>query len=178
MALPWLQIIDAVLGVANFARGRAPKVDAAQGRSDHDRGSLGLERERLALEQERAERARRIELLGQAGDREIGRLRFIAGVAVVVWIGTVLLLALFPGRTLGGSIGVRVTIGAGWLLLLGALACALAGQSRISTALARIDGAAPALVSGAELSSGAAGLIAPWLIVSGVALVGLAVLAA
>ena len=111
MPVPWLQLIDAALGVANFARGRkAPRAAADGQRSqlepaagapgglearlagvvvaalkeafDRDTRRLELEREQLEAERERAERALRLELQRQAGDREIGRLRLLAGVAV------------------------------------------------------------------------------------------------
>src|SRR5437868_3977182 len=105
MPVPWLQLIDAALGVANFARGRkAPPQDAlaqqlqpgsqvpgglearlagvvvAALREAFERDSrrLELEREQLAAERLRAERALQLELQRQAADREIGRLRLLA----------------------------------------------------------------------------------------------------
>src|SRR5260221_14760382 len=99
MPLPWLQLIDAALGLANFARGRrapaanqdqrlevgggaggldarlpAVVVAALKEVFDRDSRRLQLEREQLEMEQERAARAMQLELLRQAGDREIGRL--------------------------------------------------------------------------------------------------------
>lgn len=90
MALPWLQIIDAVLGVANFTRGRAFRADVPPDRLALSPDSRRLELERMAMERERAERALNLELLRQAGDREIGRLRVVALVAVIAWVGTLL----------------------------------------------------------------------------------------
>src|SRR5437899_7869057 len=103
MPVPWLQLIDAALGVANFARGRktaalaeAPHhqldttgrvpagiearlagvvVAALKEAFDRDTRRLELEREQAAAERARAERVLRLELHRQAGDREIGRLR-------------------------------------------------------------------------------------------------------
>ena len=114
MALPWLQLIDAALGVANFARGRKaaqeepPQQLEAAARAggglearlagvvvaalkeafDRDSRRLELEREQLEAERARADRALRLELLRQAGEREIGRLRLVAGVAAASWLGT------------------------------------------------------------------------------------------
>src|SRR6266536_498690 len=115
MPVPWLQLIDAALGVANFARGRkAPAQDplaqqlqpgsqvpgglearlagvvvaALREAFDRDSRRLELEREQIETERRRQERALRLELLRQAGDREIGRLRLVAAVAVASWIGT------------------------------------------------------------------------------------------
>ena len=65
---------------------------------DRDTRRLELEREQLEAERERAERALRLELQRQAGDREIGRLRLLAGVAVASWLGTL----FFSARLLGG----------------------------------------------------------------------------
>ena len=196
VAVPWLRIIDAVLGITDFARGRPPRlsshesahleptsgtlghletrlagvvVAALKEAFDRDSRRLELEREQQEAERLRAERALRLELLRQAGDREIGRLRLIAGVAMASWLGTL----FFSPRLVGETVGTRLTLGAGWLLLLTALAAAFAGQSRIGETLGRIN---DTNVLRDDLSSGVAGAIAPWLIVFGLALVGLAVL--
>jgi hypothetical protein len=194
MPLPWLQIIDAALGVANFARGRrAPAAPAASseqlqldagGRGsaslearlggvvvaalkeafDRDSRRLELEREQLEAERQRAERALQLELQRLAGDREIGRLRLLAGVAVASCIGTLLLVTRLAGGA-GGGIGTRVAIGGGWLLLLAAVAASFMAQSRVAAALG----------SDGETSSGLSGALTLWLIVCGLILVGLAV---
>ena len=65
---------------------------------DRDSRRLDLEREQLAAERERAERALRLELRRQAADREIGRLRLLAGIAVASWIGTLFFSARLIGR--------------------------------------------------------------------------------
>src|SRR5205814_8981838 len=103
---------------------------------DRDTRRLELERAELEAERERAERALRLELRRQAGDREIGRLRLMAGIAVGSWIGTL----FFSARLAGGPMSARVMLGAGWLLLLVALSLALAAQARAGRALARGDG--------------------------------------
>src|SRR6476646_10287602 len=105
MPLPWLQLIDAALGIANFARGRKAAAPPDEGLQQLDAGArapgglearmagvvvaalkeafdrdsrrLELEREQLAAERQRAERALKLELLRQAGDREVGRLRLL-----------------------------------------------------------------------------------------------------
>jgi len=200
MPLPWLQILDAVIGVTDLARsrkirrmadapqqqleagGRVPAnlearlagvvVAALKEAFDRDTRRLQLEREQLNAERERAERALRLELQRQAGDREIGRLRLLAGVAVASWIGTL----FFSSRLMGGGAGARVMLGGGWLLILAAFALAFTAQSNVAdalAALARDDDA-----SSRSVSSGAAGTLAPWLIVGGLALIGLAVLIA
>jgi hypothetical protein len=188
MPLPWLQIIDAALGVANFARGRrAPAAKSeelqldAGGRGsgslearlggvvvaalkeafDRDSRRLELEREQLEAERLRAERALYLELQRLAGDREIGRLRLLAGVAVASCIGTLLLVA----RLAGGGIGTRVAFAGGWLLLLAAIAASFMAQSRVAASLG----------AGGETSSGLSGALTLWLIVCGLILVGLAV---
>jgi hypothetical protein len=165
MPVPWLQLIDAALGVANFARGRkaaaataAPPDEALQQQLeagarapggglearmagvvvaalkeafDRDSRRLELEREQLAAERQRAERALKLELQRQAGDREIGRMRLLAGVAGVAWIATLVLST----RLAGAGLAPRVTLGAGWLLLLGAVAASFIAQSRVAAAM-------------------------------------------
>lgn len=201
MPVPWLQLIDAALGVANFARGRkaAPTppdeplqqleaasratggletrlasvvVAALKEAFDRDSRRLELEREQLAIERQRAERALQLELHRQACDREVGRLRLLAGVAVTTWIGTLLLSA----RLIGGGTGARVTLGFGWLFLLGAIAASFVAQARAA-------GAVQAVASGddrrlGDIQSGASRAFALWFTICGLVLVGLAALIA
>jgi hypothetical protein len=197
MALPWLQILDAAIGVTDLVRSRRVRamaddqqkqqqdlevaarvpgalearlagvmVAALKEVFDRDTKRLELEREQAAIERERAERALRLELRRQAGDREIGRLRLLAGVAVVSWLGTL----FFAARLAGGPIGARVALGLGWLLLLGAVAASFTAQSRVAAMLDSVSN------DDRSLSFGAGGTIAVWLIVAGLALVGIAVL--
>src|SRR6266513_646150 len=194
MPIPWFRIIDAVLAAADLARSRRPAtpVDPDQqlqfdpGRAgplggletrlagvmvaalkeafDRDTRRLELERATLEGERERAERALRLELRRQAGDREIGRLRLLAGIAVASWIGTL----FFSARAMGGGAGPRLAIGAAWLLLLVSFAAAFVGQSRVAESLAHTENR--------DLGSGTVGAVALWSIVGGLALVGLSVL--
>ena len=207
MAVPWLQIFDAVMGVANFARSRrasaaAPADEQTQQQQmeaasrtagglearmagvvvaalkeafDRDTRRLELEREQLAAERERAERALRLELQRQAADREIGRLRLLAIVAVAGWLVT-LLLAVWPGSRMVATMGARVALGLGWLMLSAALAASFSAQGQVANAMsgAALPGSAP---NGA-VSSGAAGAAAPWLIMVGLAMIGVAALIA
>src|SRR5262252_132256 len=198
MALPWLQIIDAAIGVTDLVRSRRMRTMADQqgpqrdlevaARTpgalearlagvmvaalkevfDRDTKRLELEREQAAIERERAERALRLELRRQAGDREIGRLRLLAGVASVCWLGTL----FFSARLMGGPIGARVALGAGWALLLGAVAASFTAQAGVATALDSVAS------DTRPLSSGVSGALAVWLIVAGLAGVGIAVLVA
>jgi hypothetical protein len=198
MPVPWLRILDAVIGMTDLARSRrigkmsqAAATDAESQQLDTVRGGPGggletrlagvvvaalkeaferdnrrldLERAQLEAERERAERALRLELRRQAGDREIGRLRLLAGVAIASWIGTL----FFAGRLLGAGVGARVALGGGWLLLLVAFAAAVTAQSQLASSLDRSESA--------PIESGIGGVLAVWLIVAGLALVGVAVL--
>jgi hypothetical protein len=203
MGLPWLQIIDAAIGITDLVRSRRIRtmaddqqqkqqqqqqdlevaarvpgalearlagvmVAALKEVFDRDTKRLELEREQVAIERERAERALRLELRRQAGDREIGRLRLLAAVAIVSWLGTL----FFAARLIGGPVGARAALGVGWALLLGAVAASFTAQSRVAAALE-----APSQDDRA-LSFGAGGTIAVWLIVVGLAAVGAAVLIA
>jgi hypothetical protein len=204
MPLPWLQIIDAVIGVTNFARSRRTGVvsedqqqqqleaaartpgglearmagvvvAALKEAFDRDTRRLELERDQLAAERERAERALQLELRRQAADREIGRLRLLAGVAVAGWLVT-LLLAIWPGSRIVATAGARVALGGGWLLLGAALAASFSAQAHVAAALD--SGAGSKSVSDDAVTSGAAGAAALWLIVCGLTLVGIAALIA
>jgi hypothetical protein len=193
MAIPWLRLLDAAIGVTDIARSRIGKppgppdtqqqidvasrglgglearlagvvVAALKEAFERDNRRLDLEREQINTERERAERALRLELRRQAGDREIGRLRLLGGVAVASWIGTL----FFSPRLIEGGIGVRLALGAGWTFLLIAFAAAFMGQSLVAAALNRsVDG---------PVDSGAAGAVAVIFVAIGLALVGLAVL--
>ena len=196
MPIPWLRILDLALGVTNVAQARrqsepeqealAPgsrtlghletrlagvMVAAVREAFDRDSRRLELEREQLEIERARADRAQRLELWRQAGEREIGRLRLVAGVAVVSWLGTL----FFSARILSGTSGAsgRVALGLGWALLLAALAAAFFAQTRVGTALDRID---QAMLRWDTIESGLAGTVAPWLIIAGLAVIGVAVL--
>src|SRR5262245_64456252 len=115
----WLSIIDTAIDVANLAltrRRRQPDasappaiassalghietrlagvvVAALKEAFDRDTRRLELERSQLEAERERAERALQLELLRQSGEREIGRLRLLAGVAGASWVATLLLIS-------------------------------------------------------------------------------------
>src|SRR5258708_19614498 len=101
MPVPWLQLIDAARGVANFARGRRARADEPQRHQleagsrapaalearltsvvlaalkeafDRDARRVELEREQAAAERERADPPLPLHLHPQPGDRAIGRL--------------------------------------------------------------------------------------------------------
>lgn len=197
MAIPWFRILDALIGVTDVARrargtpsavspeeqlARSPGgaighletrlagvvVAALKEAFDRDSRRLDLERQQLEAERQRAERLLRLETMRQAADREVERLRLVAGVAVASWIGTLFL----SGRLIGAGVAPRVALGGGWLLLLVALALSFVAQTRVGDRMSRADDYATA----AAIDSGPAGAAAPWLIVAGLALVGVAVL--
>jgi len=195
MGLPWLRILDTLIGVTDLARSRKIRsmadeqqqqqqleiggrpggalearlagvvVAALKEAFDRDTRRLEIEREQVAVERERAERALRLEIRRQAGDREIGRLRLLAGGAIASWLGTL----FFSSRLMGGPVVARVLLGGGWVLLLAAVAASFGAQSRVAAALDVSSDDRP-------ISSGAGGVLAVWLIVAGLALVGVAVL--
>jgi hypothetical protein len=201
MPMPWLRILDVVIGVTDLARSRRigrpqetaddqalaasannPRalghletrlagvvVAALKEAFDRDNRRLDLEREQAEAERVRAARLLRLELVRQAVDREIARLRLTAGVAVATWLGTL----FFSARVLGGGVAVRVVMGLGWALLLAALAASFAGQSSLTRVAARVD---PDRDD--ALPTSPAGGLAAWLIVLGLALVAVAVLIA
>jgi len=196
MAIPWLQILDTVIDLTALARRRSPRppdeprehlaagsravgqletrlagvvVAALKEAFDRDSRRLELEREQQERERERAERLLHLELARQAGEREIGRLRLLAGVSVATWIGTL----FFVSRIASASVVARVTLGIGWALLLAALALSLAAQGRIARGLAAMG---LSTATDGDLTAGAQGTVAAALIVSALAVIGLAVL--
>jgi hypothetical protein len=193
--MPWAQILDALIGLIDLVRsrrikamsqGRAPAgaldsrvsgLVSSTMRDEFERERLRILREREEAEEaarQRAELARKVDLLRQAGDREIGRLRLLTGVAVAGWLGT-LLLGTLHGHVMGAGLGPKVLLGVGWLLLLAAIAASFAAQSSVTNALESIARQeSRALRRG--VSSGIAGALTIWLIVCGLAFAGLGVL--
>jgi hypothetical protein len=192
MGVPWLRLLDVAINVASarsrkaLAPGTQPAavdqrmlggletrlagvvVAALKEAFDRDTRRLELEREQLEAERQRAERLLRLELLRQAADREIGRLRLLCGVAAVSWLGTLVLA--FAIR--GGTTGARVVVGVGFVCLLAAFATAFAAQGAIEEQLRR--SAEHPTTPDAALEPTAAALTAPWLIVVGLAFVAVA----
>ena len=134
---------------------------------DRDSRRLDLEHDQVNAERVRAERALRLELLRQAADRELARLRLTAMMAVASWIGTL----FFSAQLIAGGAGARVALGSAWVVLLAALALSFAGEAGVSDALARVD-----LDRDQAVPATMAGRVAPWCVVGGLALVGVAVL--
>jgi hypothetical protein len=122
---------------------------------DRDHARLELERAQMEEQRRRAEEAMRLELRRQAADREVGRLRLLAGTALVGWIASVL---MFVVRIEGASLLSRGIIAAGWLLLLAALGAAFRAQGRISAFIPEGD---------RPLEIGRSGEAAMWLLVAG-----------
>jgi hypothetical protein len=198
MNVPWMRIVNAVIGVNDVARvlrGRAAAtadqdqlapsarmgpiearlagvvVAALKEAFERDHQRLELEREQIEAERQRAERALRLELGRQAADREIGRLRLLAALAVAGWLGTL----FFASSLIQASLGARVALGVGWALLLGALGASFAAQSAVARSLDRLEPGSSAI---ATVSGGLAASSAPWLIVAGLGIIGFGVLLA
>jgi len=90
---------------------------------------LQLFRNRPALAPELLHEALRLELRRQTVDRELSRLRLLGGTALIGWISSVVVFAVLAGAA---PVAARVVMGAGWLLLLAALATAFTAQARVS----------------------------------------------
>lgn len=124
---------------------------------DRDHARLQLERAQIDEQRRRAEEAMRAELRRQAADREIGRLRLLAGTALVGWIASVV---MFVARLDAASLPARLVIVAAWLLLLGALGAAFTAQGRVSADIA---------ADHATVDAGPYGAAALWLLIAGLA---------
>ena len=131
---------------------------------NRDQARMDLERAQLEDQRRRAEDAMRAELRRQAADREVGRLRLLAGTALVGWIASVVMLIARLGSA---STVSRVVIAGAWLLLLGSLGAAFTAQGRVSAS------AVDATTAPHENSAGTAAL---WLLIAGLALAAISLL--
>lgn len=122
---------------------------------DRDHARLELERNQLDEQRRRAEEALRAEVRRQAADREVSRLRLLAGTALVGWIASLLLLGW---RLPLASMSSRIALGLSWLLLLGALGAAFGAMARVGSRTA--EGTVPLDHTSAPL----------WLLLAGLAL--------
>jgi hypothetical protein len=149
----------AVSGLAGQIESRLTNVLVAALKEafDRDHARLELERAHLDEQRRRAEEAMRMEMRRQAADRELGRLRLLAAIALGGWIASVAVLVARLGAI--GSIG-RGAMAIGWLLLLGALGAAFSAQGRVGAYVP--DNSAP-------VDTGVAGASAVWLLIAGLA---------
>ena len=131
---------------------------------DRDHARLELERAHMEEQRRRADDALRAELRRHAADREVGRLRMLAGTALVGWIAS---MALFVARLDAASVPSRAVTAAGWLVLLAALGVAFTAQGRVDSA------AAEEFTHTGRDSRGAAAL---WLLIAGLALTAIGLL--
>jgi hypothetical protein len=158
-----LSSTGAAQGIAGQIETRLTNVVVAALKEAFDRDHARLELERAQLEEERrrAGEALRLELRRQAADRELARLRLLAGTALIGWIASVLVLGTHAGVA---SVASRVALGAGWILLLGGLAAAFTAQGRINACVGDNSKA---------LDSGAVPL---WLLIAGLAVTAMSLL--
>jgi hypothetical protein len=203
MAVPWLRIIDAALGIHDLVRVRRARglddEEAAQSRHlakssalrgiesrlasvvvaalketfDRDSKRLELERQQLEMERARAERALRLELMRQAADREIARMRFMTGLSTATFVATLIVAARVAGPSAPAWIA-RTTVGLAIVSLLVAIAASMADQSRLARALDRVA-IDPDAIEQMELPERNA--LAAWCLLAGLALVAVAVFA-
>src|SRR5262245_42417474 len=124
---------SAVQGLAGQIEARLSNVLVAALKEafDRDHARLELERDHLDEQRRRAEEALKLELRRQAADREVGRLRLLAGTALVGWISSLVLLGW---RIPLASVPARVMLALGWLMLLGSLGAAFSAMTRVNQA--------------------------------------------
>ena len=131
---------------------------------DRDHARLELERAQIDEQRRRAEEALRLELRRQNVERELGRLRLLAGAAMVGWLASLLLLA---ARLQVASTPARVTLAAGWLCLLGALGAAFQGMGRIGRDAADLP---------SHAGVGQTAALPMWLLIAGLAFTAISLL--
>jgi hypothetical protein len=183
MPIPWVRLFNALLygidlgragtGLAHMREGGPMTGAIPRGAwfEERERRRMELERERMDVERQRVERALKLDLLRQAGDREIGRLRLMAAIAAASLIGVLVFFGQVVS-TLFAALrpGTRLTLIGGWILILIALVLSCSGQARVALSLAQVTDP-----TGTERpTAGMVGTLVPWLIALGLALVGLA----
>ena len=152
----------AAQGLANQIENRLTNVVVAALKEafDRDHARLELERQQLAEQQRRAEAALRLELRRQAADRELARLRLIAGAALLGWLASVVLLVI---RLAAATVASRSLLVAGWVLLLAGAGAAFEAQRRVGSHVSD---------SGESPSAGSrTATAALWLLIAGLAVV-------
>ena len=157
---------------------------------DRDHERLEMERAQVEAERHRAVQALRLEVVRQSGDRETGRLRLVAGVAAGCWLAAL----FFVSGLIESTISARAAFGGGWMLLLASLAGSFAAQLRIARQMERIARLELSTRTGtgevgkvslvdtwdqdAEIqpvTAGVGGAAAPWLLITGLAVIVLGV---
>src|SRR5687767_10805691 len=131
---------------------------------DRDHARLELERAQLDEQRRRAEESLRAELRRQAADREVARLRLIAGTALGGWVAAVATMVVRLDSASAVSRGVSAFA---WLLLLAALGTAFMAQGQVS---ASVPG------NSAPVEAGRQGTAALWLLIAGLAAAAIALL--
>ena len=111
--------VEARLGVAAVA--------AIKEAFDRDRTRMEFERAQAVEEARRAAALQRLERLRQSGERQLAGYRLQTVAALTAWVVSAA-LAVTAGE-LGAS--AKALLGAGWLLLLGALAASFAASARL-----------------------------------------------
>lgn len=147
-------------------------VSALKEAFDRDAARLDLERAALDDQRRRAEEALRLELVRQAGERALSRIRAIGALAILIWAVSVVFVMRFPDGLAGAG---RIVLGAGWLCLFGATAASFAAHAQLSR---WVGTAQLSQVSPDAVPEGGASGAAPWLMLAGLALVGASLLIA
>ena len=152
----------AAQGLANQIENRLTNVVVAALKEafDRDHARLELERQQLAEQQRRAEAALRLELRRQAADRELARLRLMAGAALLGWLASVVLLVI---RLATASVASRSLLVIGWILLLAAAGAAFEAQRRVGSYVTEVNDRAA--------NQGRSAIAALWLLIAGLAVV-------
>lgn len=138
-------------------------VSALKEAFDRDRAHLEMEREQIEHERKRAQELMRLELLRQAGERELQNIRGSVIVTLVVWVASVLFMMVHRGPF---GVVALVLLAAGWLFLLVALGSSFASYRQVSGAVLRAS-QDPAEI--AALGRNILGPVVPAMIVLGLA---------
>lgn len=134
---------------------------------NRDAARLEAEREQAEHERRQAQRALELELARQEAERETGRLRAVGALAVIVWLASLLFVAVHPV----GSGVARTILGLAWGCLTASIAAVFLGYRRVG------DRARQPAVHGNGATRWRAAEIASGLAVAGLALAAASLLA-
>ena len=138
-------------------------VSALKEAFDRDRAHLEMEREQIEHERKRAEELLRLEVLRQAGERELAGIRSSIAITLVIWITSVLFMMVQRGALGVAGLGL---LAVGWALLLGALGASFAAHRHVAGVLVR---GPHETLDGTGLAPHPLAPAIPWLIVAGLA---------
>lgn len=93
-----------------------------------DAARLDAEREQAEAERRRAELALRLEMARQEGERQLGQLRALVAIDIVVWLASLIAIVFHPPT----AVVTKVLLASAWLAITAGVAAAFVAYARVS----------------------------------------------